>query len=62
MSRKAVTSKRVAPEASQILRIPRYGALAKSVAGSALAQVPEKDSAAKSRVLARLNRLGRPNQ
>ena len=43
MSIKAVTSQRVASEASDILRKPMYGAKEKSVAGSALAQTPEKN-------------------
>jgi hypothetical protein len=42
MSRIAVTSPRVATEASEILR-KRYAKKPKSVAGSALAQAPEHE-------------------
>jgi hypothetical protein len=42
MSKKAVTSKRVATEASEILRARKITVKPKSVAGSALAQTPEK--------------------
>jgi hypothetical protein len=42
MSDKAKTSPRVASEASSILRSKRYGIKPKSVAGSDLAQAPDK--------------------
>jgi hypothetical protein len=38
-----VTSSRVATEASQILRSPKFGIKPKSVAGSALSQTPERN-------------------
>jgi hypothetical protein len=43
------TSKRVASEASKILRDKKASAIAKSVAGSALTQAPDHKSAAKGK-------------
>jgi hypothetical protein len=47
MARNEKTSARVATEASKILRSKRASKIAKSVAGSALTQAPDRKSAAK---------------
>jgi hypothetical protein len=48
MARNEKTSARVATEASKILRSKRASKIAKSVAGSALTQAPDRKSTAKS--------------
>lgn len=47
MAENEKTSKRVASEASKILRDKKASAIAKSVAGSALTQVPDHKSSPK---------------
>jgi hypothetical protein len=53
MSDKAKTSKRVATEASEILRDPESEPKPKSVSGSALAQAPDRKKAPTKKLVMR---------
>jgi len=58
MSRIAVTSKRAATTSSHVLRSEKEDASAKTSAGSALAQAPERKAPSRKRLVVRKSRKG----